>query len=188
MQIGSSSVFAIAVISLWAQAACAEEAEGLWERAQVNISRIADQGDWDLYLSGYAYHSRSTYSQDRIKRLNEKAWGGGFGKSLRNSSGNDESLYVIVIRDSLYKPQWAAGYSYEWIFPLGGSGMEVGAGVTALIMRRSDWANGVPFPALLPVASIGTRKARLEATFVPRLSTSKGKGNIILLVGKFTFG
>ena len=144
-------------------------------------------GNWDLYLSGYAYHSRSTYSRDRIRRLNEKAWGGGFGKTLRNANGNDESLYVIVIRDSLSKPQWAVGYTHEWIFPLGESGLEAGVGLTALIMRRSDWADGYPFPALLPVASFGSRRARLEATFVPRLSTGKGKGNIILVVGKFSF-
>lgn len=172
---------------LCAGVANANSEVGFFESTTAKVAAIRDEGNWDLYLSGYAYHSRSTYSRDRIRRLNEKAWGGGFGKTLRNSNGNDESLYVIVIRDSLSKPQWAAGYTHEWVFPLGESGLEAGAGLTALIMRRSDWADGYPFPALLPVASFGSRRARLEATFVPRLSTGKGKGNIILIVGKFSF-
>jgi palmitoyl transferase len=188
MQVGISCLLVIAVAGALARDVQAEESPGLWDRSTARISNIAAQGDWDLYLSGYAYHSRSTYTRKRIDRLNEKAWGGGFGKSMRNDSGNDESLYVLVIRDSLYKPQWAVGYTHEWMFPLGGSGLEAGVGVTALIMRRSDWADGYPVPAVLPVASFGTRKARLEATYVPRLSTGKGKGNIILVVGRFTFG
>lgn len=169
-------------------AANANDGGGLWESARETVSEISHQPSWDVYLSGYAYHSRSTYTRKHLGRLNEKAWGGGLGKSLRNASGNDESLYVLVIRDSLYKPQWAAGYTHEWIFPLGGSGLEAGLGMTALVMRRSDWANGYPVPAVLPVASFGSRKARLEATYVPRLSTGKGKGNIILVVGRFSFG
>ena len=188
MQVGISCLFVIAVACAFAHEVQAEESQGLWDRSSGRIRTIAGEGDWDLYLSGYAYHSRSTYTRQRIDRLNEKAWGGGLGKSRRNASGNDESLYVLVIRDSLYKPQWAAGYTHEWIFPLGGSGLEAGVGVTALVMRRSDWANGYPVPAVLPVASFGSRKARLEATYVPRLSTGKGKGNIILVVGRFSFG
>jgi len=183
-----ASAVILGVASFYASVASANDEAGFFDSTTARLGAISDQGDWDLYLSGYAYHSRSTYSRKRIQRLNEKAWGIGFGKTLRNDSGNDESLYAIVIRDSLYKPQWAAGYTYEWIFPLAESGLEAGLGFTAAIMRRCDWANGNPFPAVLPVASFGTRKARVEMTFVPRLSTGKGKGNILLFVAKFNFG
>lgn len=168
----------------------AQEAEeqGVWSKTKATLTNIAEEGRWDLYLSGYAYHGRNTYTEERIQKLNEKAWGAGVGKTVRNEKGNDESLYFMEIRDSHMHPQWMAGYSYQWIHPITtGSSLEVGAGVTALLMRRTDWFGGVPFPVILPVASIGTQGAKLMATFVPRLSTPKGKGDVILLFAKFEF-
>lgn len=53
--------------------------------------------------------------------------------------------------------------------------------------RRSDWFEGWPFPAVLPVFSMGLEEARVMATYVPKLSTRKGKGNVRLLFAKFEF-
>jgi hypothetical protein len=134
---------------------------------------------WDVYLSGYAHHDRDTYSEAQLHRMNETTWGGGFGRTVRDERGNDESLYVMAIRDSIYRPQWMAGYVYQWMFPVKSTNLEMGAGLTALVMRRSDWCNGHPFPAVLPVASIGARGAKLVATYIPRIPMSKAKGNIL---------
>jgi palmitoyl transferase len=134
---------------------------------------------WDVYLSGYAHHDRDTYSEAQLRKLNETTWGGGFGRTIRNERGNDESVYIMAIRDSINRPQWTAGYIYQWIFPVKSGSVEVGGGLTALVMRRSDWCNGHPFPAVLPVASIGMRNAKLVATYVPRIPLSKAKGNIL---------
>lgn len=168
----------------------AQEAEkqGMWPNTKSALTNIVDEGRWDLYLSGYAYHGRRTYNEQRLEKLNEKAWGGGIGKTVRNEKGNDESLYFMVIRDSKMNPQWMAGYSYQCIYPMNvGSNLEVGAGVAALLIRRNDWFGGVPFPGILPIASIGTRGAKLMATYVPRISTPKGKGDVVLLFAKFEF-
>lgn len=141
---------------------------------------------WDVYLSGYAYHDRNTYTEKRINEINERAWGGGFGRTLRNDSGNDDSYYVMGIRDSNRRPQWMGGYAHQWIFdPLPHN--EIGLGFSALLIKREDWFNGHPFPAVLPIASIGSRRVKLMTTYVPHLSTRKGKGNILLFFGRIEF-
>ena len=141
---------------------------------------------WDVYMSGYAYHDRETYTRKQLNKMNENTWGGGLGRTLRNARGNDESVYGVVIRDSNNRPQWMAGYAHQWMFPVVSKKFEVGAGLTALLVRRHDWYNGRPFPAVLPVASIGTRDAQLVATYVPHLSARKAKGNIVHLMLRMT--
>lgn len=140
---------------------------------------------WDVYLSGYAWHDRDTYTQKQLNKMNENTWGGGIGRSLRNERGNDESVYLVGIRDSNERPQYMAGYAYQWVFPVVAQ-YEASIGVTGLLIRRHDWFDGRPFPAVLPVFSVGTRKAQLTATYVPHLSMRKAKGNIVLLMLKMS--
>ncbi|MFC0253163.1 hypothetical protein [Massilia consociata] len=140
---------------------------------------------WDVYMTGYAHHGRSTYTGKQISKMNEQTLGAGLGRTLRDKRGNDESLYVIGMRDSHERAQWMAGYAYQWIFPVKHTSMEVGMGFSALMIRRHDWHGGRPFPAVLPVASIGKRDAQLLATYVPRISNnSKTKGDILLVMLK----
>jgi palmitoyl transferase len=73
-----------------------------------------------------------------------------------------------------------AGYAYQWMKPLSEK-LEVGVGATALLISRADYFSGVPFPAVLPIASIGTRKSKLMASYVPRISQNKGNGDVLLL-------
>lgn len=158
-----------------------------WDKIKAGTVDIAKQGKWDLYLSGYARHSRSTYTSSRLKKLNEELWGGGFGKTLRDERGNESSLYALVIRDSKKELQWSAGYAYQWIYVIPQSRVEFGAGLTAGMIRRPDWYGGAPFPAILPLASFGLPGAKLMATYVPRISTRKGKGNVLFLFARFEF-
>ena len=148
---------------------------------------VATSTRWDIYLSGYAYHDRGTYTEAQRRNLNETIWGGGLGRTYRNVRGNDESWYLIGIRDSHNRPQWMGGYSYEWLLPLKlQNGLELGGGLTALLIRRHGWHDGRPFPAVLPVASIGNRAVQLIATYVPHLSSQKEKGNILSLMLKLS--
>jgi palmitoyl transferase len=156
-----------------------------WTSVKERIAAIADNGKPDLYLSGYAYHGRGTYTEERIDELNEKSWGAGFGKTLRDDHGNDASLYAIGISDSHREPQFMGGYAYQWIWPLADSGIEAGAGYTALLISRVDYFDSVPFPALLPVASLGTRGAKLMFSYVPRLSRNKGNGDVLFAFLRF---
>jgi len=170
-----------------APAAEGEPATDIYSRA-TRVDDASKAPYWDIYLSGYAHHDRSTYSDAQIRKLNETTWGGGMGRSFRNERGNEESVYAMVIRDSNNRPQWMAGYAYQWKFALKkASGLEVGAGLSGLIIRRHDWYNGRPFPAILPVASIGNRMGQLLMTYVPHLSDRKKKGDILQVMFKLSF-
>jgi hypothetical protein len=161
-----------------------ENEAGIWQRSMAHLGDIARQGEWNLYLSGYAHHLRRSYSEKSRRVLNEKAWGAGFGKTLRNANGDDESLYFIGLRDSRRHAQWMAGYAYKWVHGFD-TGLEVGAGLTALMIRRQGLFGGVPFPGILPVASIGTQGVKLMATFIPHVAIRNNKGNVVLLFARF---
>jgi palmitoyl transferase len=141
---------------------------------------IVDHGALSIILSGYARHGRNTYTAERIAELNENAWGLGFSKAVRNQKDNEDSLFGLAISDSHFKPQFMAGYAHQWMQPIGGN-FEAGVGYTALLISRTDYFSGIPFPGVLPVASIGTRNSKLMAAYIPRLSQNKGNGDVLLL-------
>lgn len=153
----------------------------LWQQTQQRFGAIVDDGADALYLSGYAHHGRNTYSREKLNELNEKNWGGGYGKTLRNAAGNDESLYFMAISDSHKQAQVMAGYAYEWIWPLANTGLEAGLGYTAMLVSREDYFGRVPFPIALPLMSIGVPKVKLMASYVPRLSANKGNGDVLFM-------
>lgn len=171
-------------------AGSATENAGWWQQTQdlmrARAEAIVTQGSSTLLLSGYSYHGRNTYTAQRIREFNEKSWGLGFGKTLRNPGGDEEYLYAMVISDSHYDPQFMAGYAYQWVWPLAGT-LELGAGWSALLISRSDIWGRVPFPAVLPVASIGTPQAKLMAAYIPRLSNHKGNGDVLFVFGRIAF-
>ncbi|ALU91025.1 hypothetical protein [Herbaspirillum rubrisubalbicans] len=156
----------------------------LWQQTKDHAANIWNQGDGALYLSGVAHHGRSTYTHEKLNELNEHAWGLGYGKTLRNERGDDESLYGFVIKDSHRHPQYMAGYAYEWVFPIAKTGLELGLGGTAMLMSRQDYFHSVPFPVPLPLASIGTQKAKIMFAYVPRLSSNKNNGDVLLIFGR----
>lgn len=158
----------------------AHAAPDWWHKAGDRLATIADQGATDLHLSGHAHHGRNTYTRERLAELNEQAWGIGIGRRLRNDRGNDEMVYAFGLSDSHRKPQLMAGYGHEWIRPLG-AGLEAGGGFTAMLVSRTDYFHGIPFPIVLPILSFGSRDIRLRAAYVPRLSQNKGNGDVLLL-------
>lgn len=168
----------------------ATENASWWQRTadsvRTKVETINAQGKNSLLLSGYAYHGRHTYTRERINEFNEKAWGLGFGKTLRDPNGNEEYLYGMAISDSHYDPQLMAGYAYQWVWPLAGP-LELGVGWTALLISRTDTWGGVPFPVALPLASLGTPNAKLMAAYIPRLSGNKGNGDVLYVFGRINF-
>jgi len=171
----------LAVISTPASAGAWSTVSDWGSEAADQFRLIRDQGSTDLYLSGYAHHGRNTYTKERLDELNEKAWGLGIGRRLRDERGNDDIIYLLGISDSHKKPQLMAGYAHEWIYPVGKTGLELGLGYTAILMSRQDYFGGVPFPIALPLGSIGTRDIKLRASYVPRLSQKKGNGDVLLM-------
>ena len=154
-----------------------------WLNAKQTIGTIANDGKWDIYLAGHAHHFRRSDADF----LNEKAWGVGVGKTLRNAAGNDESLYVLVNRDSNRDIEYIAGYTHQWIYKMPGGNLDLGAGLTAFIISRQDCFKGIPFPGILPVASIGTRSARIMATITPYHTIYGKYSTVALVLGKLQF-
>jgi hypothetical protein len=180
-RLATHALLALACVYATNAAAQETENESWWQRTKNSVFNIASTGKPDLYLSGYAYHSPRTYTPERRAELNHDIWGGGFGKSIRNAKGNDESLYLMVISDSHKAPQSMLGYAYQWMWPMGHTGIEAGLGVTGLLTSRVDYFSGVPFPIILPVGSLGTEKVKLTFSYVPRLSGNKGNGDVLLV-------
>jgi palmitoyl transferase len=155
----------------WFQPAC-NRLESIWT-----------DGDNELYLTGYAWHNRYTYSPEKVRNFNENAWGGGIGKGLYDEKGNWHGLYAFAFMDSHDHVEPIAGYSYLKTFPLGASA-KIGLGVTVLITSRVDIYHSIPFPGALPWLSLNYKQISLGATYIPG---AKGAGNVLFLVGKYTF-
>ncbi|NQE50187.1 hypothetical protein [Herbaspirillum rubrisubalbicans] len=179
-----SALLGVTVLALAPAAHADDNQYSLWQQTKDHAANIWNQGDGALYLSGVAHHGRSTYTREKLNELNEHAWGLGYGKTLRNERGDDESLYGFVIKDSHRHPQYMAGYAYEWVFPIAKTGLELGLGGTAMLMSRQDYFHSVPFPVPLPLASIGTQKAKIMFAYVPRLSSNKNNGDVLLIFGR----
>lgn len=181
-----STLFAWFSITLSGTAMAQQSDEFNWlQAAKDRVTQIADQGSADLYVSGLAHHGRSTYTKEKLNELNEHAWGLGYGKTLRNERGDDESLYAFILKDSHRHPQYMAGYAYEWIVPIPHTSLELGLGGTAMLMSRQDYFGSIPFPLALPMASIGTKNARVMFAYVPRLSANKNNGDVLLVFARF---
>ena len=155
-----------------------------WVQSGCNrLQQIWHQGDTDLYLSGYAWHNRWTYTRDKVDTFREVAWGAGLGKGLFDEDGDWHGLYAMAFLDSHSDWQPTAGYGFQKIGRVT-QNIRVGAGYTAFLTSRSDMFGRAPFPGALPLVSVGYRKADLFATYIPG---ARGAGNVLFMFGKVTF-
>lgn len=155
-----------------------------WDYAK----RIWNEGDNTLYLSGYAYHGRNTYSAEKIAEFNEEAWGGGFGRTLIDENGNSNSLFGLAFLDSHSDVQAQVGYAREWRWQFT-EHAALGAGFVAMLVTRSDMFNNIPFPAVLPLASLEVHGVGLMASYVPKLNGGDGgNGDVLFLFGRINLG
>jgi palmitoyl transferase len=161
-----------------------------WVESNCESARKAWNGrDWDLYLSGYAHHGRSTYTAERLAILNEKAWGGGLGKRYVNEDGNTNIIYAVAASDSHFKPEYWVGYGWlaHWQ-PFERVGLRLGGGYTAFFTTRTDYAHYfAPVPGLLPLGEVAWDRVSIMATYVPRLSRNKGNGDVLFVFGRIAF-
>ncbi|AOB32448.1 lipid A palmitoyltransferase [Bordetella sp. H567] len=155
----------------WAQGACAR------------LDQIWNQGGDELYMTGYAWHIRSAYSAEKIKSFREESWGGGWGKGIYDEDGDWQGLYGMAFLDSHGHVEPVAGYGYQKIGRIG-QNWRFGIGYTAFLTARQDIFHYIPFPGILPLASVGYDKATFYATYIPG---GKGNGNVLFMFAKWTF-
>ena len=149
----------------------------LYNSAVTTTENLYDNGRVSIILSGYTWHDPRTYSPAKRATLNADAWGFGVSKELRDAKDNEESIQILAISDSHFKPQINASYTYQWMKPIGGN-WEIGAGVNAGLVSRTDIFNSIPFPGILPMFSVGTHDTKVTMTYVPHLSGSVN-GNVL---------
>lgn len=165
-----------------------EKTEEIAENTFDYAKKIINEGNNVLYLSGYAYHDRGTYSPEKIAEFNEAAWGAGFGRTLIDGNGNSNALFGLAFLDSHSDVQAQVGYAREWRWQFA-EHAAVGAGFVAMLVSRSDMFNHFPFPAILPLASVEVGRAALMATYIPKLGSSDGgNGNVLYIFGRINLG
>jgi palmitoyl transferase len=159
-----------------------------WFDAQCRGFRHAwYEGKPTVYLTGYTYHDRNTYTDEKIEEFNEKAWGGGFGwGGYEPTKGDHFGWYAMVFRDSHFKYTKMAGYGWVTYWPER-SDVAVGLGYTVFLMSRSDIADNIPFPAILPLASVKLGRAEVLGTFIPKLNAGVNHGNVAFFFGRYQF-
>jgi lipid IVA palmitoyltransferase len=141
------------------------------------VVKAYDTGDDELLISGYAYHLRGSYTPEKIREFNEKAWGFGYGKTHEEANGDTHMLYWLAFRESHQKNEFHFGYAYNTYWGPR-TGLQASLGYTALIVQRGDIANGIPFPALLPMAGVKWNNTSLNMIFIPKISKNLNNGNV----------
>jgi len=157
-----------------------------WESTANKVSKIYDEGNNDFYLTLYAYHDRFTYTSEKLKELNEGAYGFGFGRSIVNESGNDEMLFAMTHLDSHSDIQVNAGYAWVKKFHLM-ENFKLGIGYATGLVSRSDFAGRIPIPFILPLGTIDFGKGTLNLILIPKLNDGINNGNVLFLFAKFSW-
>lgn len=148
-----------------------------------HVHQVFTQGNNELYMTGYAWHNRASYTRKRLKKYNEKAFGGGLGKGFYDEKGNWHGLYAFAFQDSHKHIEPIAGYAFlKTIYS--NAHIKIGGGLSAFLTARQDMYNNIPFPGILPWVSLTIHRFSLSTTYIPG---SKGTGNVLFVFGKWTF-
>ena len=162
----------------------ANETQSWYGTAWQHVKDTWYEGEVEAYVPFLTYHLRFAYRQELLDQYNEYPAGFGIGKGRYNSSGNWEGMYAMGFSDSHNKPSFMVGYGWIPTWDLGKSEVKVGVGLSAFLMSRQDYMSGIPFPGILPVASISYKNLAIQAAYVPG---GQNNGNVIFMWGKWTF-
>jgi lipid IVA palmitoyltransferase len=182
-------VISIVIYALSPVVACAEEPENCskwpaWFKPVCNtLDNTWNKGRPELYLTGYAWHNRYTYSEKRLKTYNEAAWGGGLGKGFIDKDGDWNALYMMAFLDSHKNVEPLGGYAFIKTADFS-KHVHGGLGYTVFITARPDIFKGRPFPGILPLASFSILRLSVFATYIPGAA---GAGNVLFCFAKFRF-
>lgn len=129
----------------------------------------ANANQLNFLVNGKAIH----FNNNTGDKLNESNWGAGFQYDIDSRYSNwTRFVTVSGFVDSYSNPSYYAGGGYQKKYNLSHlyPKLHVKAGVVGFVMWRDDFKNGnQPFPGLLPAFTIGTNKAALNITYVPKL-------------------
>lgn len=178
-------LFALVFVGLFTIGQTHAESLSSWTSNSItHLESIWDKGADEIYLPLYTYHMPYAYSQEKINQYTQYPMGIGFGKGLINESGNWEGIYGMTFKDSHGIYQYMVGYGWIPMWNIGDSlDWKYGVGATAFIMSRQDIMNYIPFPGVLPIASISYKNLSLQTSYVPG---GQNVGNILFTWAKWT--
>ena len=156
-----------------------------WDQAVTHVSDTWREGDWEAYAPVWTHHMRFHYDQDRLDDYTEFPAGVGIGKGRYNDNGNYEGMYAMGFLDSHGDPSYMAGYAWIPTWQVGQSEVKAGIGMTGFLMSRQDYNQGIPFPGILPVASVSYKNLAIQGAYIPGIS--RNSGNVFFVWGKWTF-
>jgi len=165
--------------------AAAAECADLWQWVNTACRRLADtynKGNRALLISGYSWHTPWTWTAEKRAQENENAWGGGMAKAWEHENGDTDAVYWLIFSDSHNKPEYNLGYAWSTYWGER-QNVQVGLGYTALIIARTDIANGIPFPAVLPLFSARYDKLTLYSTYIPNFGGGINHGSVFYVFG-----
>jgi palmitoyl transferase len=181
-----SAAFAAAWAMAWPTATLAASCADLGTVLSPACRRIADtyeQGRMGVLLSGYSWHLPSTWTPERRAELNANAWGVGLVRTTEDEKGDSRSVFLLAFLDSHENIQWNVGYEHSTYWG-SRAGLQAGLGYTVAIVQRPDIADGIPFPAILPLASLRYRDATFFMTYIPSLGGGINHGSTLFMFGR----
>jgi len=159
--------------------------ESWWDWARPGCERVVDtykNGDNELMLSGYSYHLPSTWTPEHRAELNSNAWGIGWAKTLPDPNNGLHTVFAMAFKHSHNGVQWNVGYERLYLWGAREK-VQVGGGYAIFIFQRSDIANGIPVPAILPTAVLRHGPVTFHATYIPTLNGGVNHGSTLFMFG-----
>jgi hypothetical protein len=138
----------------------------------------------ELYVPFETYHMPYAYSSALRRTYNDFPAGGGLGLGRYSANGTWRGAFALQFSDSHRKPQYNGGLAWIPTWHPFSDKLRLGAGLTALIIARSDIRRYTPFPVVLPLGSIGLWNVDVQSTFIPGF---KGDGNVLFSWVKLSF-
>jgi len=169
-----------------ASAACADMGDWL----EAGCRRVVDtykQGDDQLLVSGYAWHLPWTWTAERRAEENSAAWGAGWARTVERPNGDTDTVYFLAFEDSHKDVQFNLGYAWLTYWRDRDS-VQPALGYTVFILQRPDIANGVPVPAILPMAGLRYQNFTLLSTFIPTLNGGVNHGSVLYFFASIGLG
>jgi palmitoyl transferase len=166
--------------------ASAMDCADFWEWIEAGCRHVADtykDGSNALLVSGFQWHLPYDWSPETRAQENEKAWGGGISRTRQNEAGNTEDVFFLVFEDSHKTAQFNLGYAWRTYWGEREK-LQFGLGFSALIIQRPDIANGVPFPAVLPLATLRHENVEVLTSYIPKLNGGINHGSVLYIFGK----
>ncbi len=150
-------------------------------------AQSAHAGELYFVLNGKSIH----LDKKPGLNLNEKNLGAGFQYEFKNFNKHwIPYLNAGGFSDSFEKPSYyvGGGITRRYKLPWQSMGLHLDAGLTGFVMTKADVNDNNPFPAVLPMMSIGNKNVALNITYIPALNDSELSTNLWFMQLKFRLG